>query len=325
MIPLPQHPKIISEDGHRAVFEIEGLWPGYGHTVGNALRRVLLSSLEGAAVTSVKMEGIQHEFSTLPGVLEDMIAVTLNLKQVRFRMHGSGPYTATVSVKGEKRVDARDIKCPSELEVVNPNQHIATLTDKKGVLVMDLIVEKGVGFQPVEARQKEKVEIGTMALDANFSPLRLVNYEVDNMRVGDRTDYNRVRFHIETDGSLGPREAFSLAAKILEQQFSALSLIFAADKDREPPIPAPQELPAEEIEEEPAESESFEEQVLRKKIEELELPARIINALTKAGIRNAGTLSKKTEKKLKEVAGLGAKGVIEIKKALGNLGLTLKQ
>lgn len=319
-IDTPHQPKVILEEGNRAVFEIEGLRPGYGHTIGNSIRRVLLSSLEGAAITAVKIEGVQHEFSTLSGIREDMIELTLNLKQVRFRMYGSGPYTAMVSQKGEKLVTAADIKTPSQLEVVNPSQYIATLTDKKAALTMDLVVEKGVGYQPVDTRQKEKVDIGTIALDAAFSPLRLVNTEVENMRVGDRTDYNRVRFHIETDGSMTPREAFSAAAKILQEQFAALAGAFA-EKRKDVPIPAG------ETSREPAEEavESFEEQVMKKRIEDLELSTRTLNALAKAGIKNVGVLSKKTEKKLKEVDGLGDKGLIEIKKALGNLGLTLKQ
>ena len=321
MITHPQPPKIILEEGNRAVFELEGLYPGYGQTIGNAVRRALLSSLEGAAITTIKIEGAQHEFSTLPGMLEDITEMTLNLKRVRFRLHGSGPYTATMSVKGERKVTAADIKTPSQLEVVNPEQVIATLTDKKAVLVMDLVVEKGVGYQPVEARRKERVEIGTIALDAAFSPLRLVNYEVENMRVGDRTDFNRVRFHIETDGSLTPREAFSQAARILQEQFAALAGVFA--EPERAPVGMP-EGPAETAERE-AEAESFEEQVLKKKVEDLELSTRTMNAIVGAGVKTVGMLAKKTEKKLKEMEGLGEKGIIEIKKALGNLGLTLKQ
>ncbi len=320
MIPTPHPPKIVLEEGNRAVFEIEGLWPGYGHTVGNAIRRALLSSLEGAAITSVKIEGVQHEFSTLPGVLEDMVELTLNLKGVRFRMHGPGPYTATLAVKGEKEVTAADIKAPSQLEVVNPEQHIAVLTDKKAALVMDLVVDKGVGYQPVESRQKEKIEIGTIALDAAFSPLRLVNYEVENMRVGERTDFNRVRFHIETDGSVTPREAFLAAAKILQEQFAVLAGVFAEKvkvREMEP-------VSAAETEGE-GEVESFEEQVLKKKIEDLDLSTRTLNALKNANLRTVGNLARKTERKLREVEGLGDKGIVEIKKALGNLGLTLKQ
>ena len=315
MIPSPLPPRIVVEEDSRTVFEIEGLWPGYGQTVGNALRRVLLSSLEGVAITSVKIEGVQHEFSSIPGILEDMVELTLNLKRVRFRMHGSGPWTATLASKGERTVTAADIKAPSQLEVVNPDQHIATLTDKKAALIMDLVVERGVGYQPVEARQKEKVEIGTIALDAAFSPLRLVNYEVENMRVGDRTDFNRVRFHIETDGSISPREAFSAAAKILQEQFATLAGVFSEkekkredETDRALPLP-----PAQAVEE------SFEEQVLKKRVEDLELSTRTMNALVKGGIKTVGMLAKKTEKRLRDI------GIVEIKKALGNLGLTLKQ
>ena len=320
MIPSPQQPKIILEDGNRAVFEIEALWPGYGQTIGNAIRRVLLASLEGAAITAVKIEGVHHEFTTLPGVLEDMVELMLNLKRVRFRMHGPGPYTATLAAKGETHVSAASIKTPAELEVVNAEQRIATLTDKKAALVMDLIVEKGVGYQPVEARQKEKVEIGTIALDAAFSPLRLVNYEVENMRVGDRTDFNLVRFHIETDGSIAPREAFSQAAKILQEQFTVLAGVFA--KKAEPAAAAAAEPEAAGEEER---EETLEEQVLKKKIEDLELSTRPMNALSNAGIKNVGALAKKSDKKLRAIEGLGDKGIVEIKKALGNLGLTLKQ
>ena len=323
MIPPPQQPKIILEEGNRAVFEIEGLWPGYGHTIGNAIRRVLLSSLEGAAITSVKIEGVAHEFTTLPGVLEDMIELTLNLKQVRWRMHGSGPYTATFSAKGEQRVTAADITVPSQLEVVNPEQLIATLTDKKATLGMELVVESGVGYQPVEARRKEKVEVGMIALDAAFSPIRLVNYEVENMRVGERTEYNRVRFHIETDGAISPRQAFSSAAKILQEQFSVLSGVFAEQARTKPAEAAPAPEVASAVRGEAVDS--FEEQVSKKKVEDLELSTRTLNALANAGIKNVGALARKTEKKLRDTEGLGDKGIIEIKKALGNLGLTLKQ
>lgn len=325
MIPTPHQPKIIRQEGNRATFEIEGLWPGYGQTVGNAIRRVLLSSLEGAAITSIKIDGIQHEFSTLPGVLEDMVEIMLNLKRTRFRLHGSGPYTATLSVKGERSVKSSDIKTPSQLEVVNPDQVIATLTDKKAALEMELVVEKGVGYETVEARRKDKVEIGTIALDAAFSPLRLVNYEVENMRVGERTDYNRVRFDIETDGSTTPQEAFSQAAKILQEQFSVLAGLFAPPEraSEAEGIGSPGQV--REAEDQEPEEESFEEQVLKKKVEELELSTRTLNAITNAGIKNVGMLAKKSERRLKNIPGLGDKGIVEIKKALGNLGLTLKQ
>jgi DNA-directed RNA polymerase subunit alpha len=323
MIPLPQQPKIILEEGNRAVFEIEGLWPGYGQTIGNAVRRVLLSSLEGAAITAIKIEGVEHEFSTLPGMREDVVELMLNLKRVRFRMHGPGPHAATLTAKSERQVTAADIKTPSQLEVVNLDQPIATLTDKKTALVMDLTVERGIGYQPAEAHQKEKVPIGTIALDAAFAPLRVVNCEVENMRVGDRTDYNLVRFHIETDGSMSPREAFSQAAKIHQEQFTVLAGVFTPKIERVP-VAASAPEPTSLLEAE-GEAETFEEQVSRRKIEDLELSTRTMNALLNAGIKAVGTLARKTEKKLREVNGLGDKGIVEIKKALGNLGLTLKQ
>lgn len=320
MIPLPQQPKIILEEGNRGIYEIEGLYPGYGTTLGNAMRRALLSSLEGAAITSVKVEGVNHEFSTVPGVLEDVIELMLNLKQIRFKMHGEGPYTATINTKGEKTVSARDIKTPSQLEVVNPEQHIATVTDKKVSVSMELIVEKGLGYQPIEARTKDKVAIGTVALDAAFSPVKVVNYDVENMRVGDRTDYNRIRFHIETDGSITPRGAFTEAARILVGQFEALSGAFAEKAERVKEATRPMTAETE-IKEE---AESYEDMVARKKVDELEFSTRVLNALTGAGLKTVGQLLKKSEKKLKDIDGLGDKGIQEIKKALGNLGLTLK-
>lgn len=321
MIPLPQQPKIILEENRRAVFEIEGLFPGYGQTLGNALRRTLLSSLEGAAITTVKIEGVNHEFSTISGMLEDVVELTLNLKQVKFRMHGSGPYTAQLSIKGERRITAGDFETPSQLEAVNPEQYIATLTDKKAALSMELVVEKGRGYQPAEARRREKVEIGTIALDAAFAPVRLVNYEVENMRVGERTDYNRLRLHIETDGSVTPREAFGEAARILVTQFNVLSGAMekpGQDRGETESVPAPSETKE-------LVGDSYEEIVLKKKTKDLDLSARTQRALTTAGITSVGMLSKKTEKKLRDVEGLGDKGIIEIKKAMGNLGLTLKQ
>ncbi len=321
MIPLPQQPKIILEEENRGIYEIEGLYPGYGTTLGNAMRRALLSSLEGAAITSVKIEGVNHEFSAVPGILEDVIELTLNLKQVRFKMHGEGPYTATINIKGEKKISARDIKTPSQLEVVNPDQHIVTLTDKKANVSMELTVEKGLGYQPIEARTKEKVAIGTVALDAAFSPVKVVNYDVENMRVGDKTDYNRIRFHIETDGSITPRGAFTEAARILVGQFEALSGAFAEKDERVKESPRPIAAEAEVKEE----AESYEDMVAKKKVDELEFSTRVLNALTVAGIKTVGQLLKKSEKKLQDVGGLGDKGIQEIKKALGNLGLTLKQ
>ncbi len=321
MIPLPQKPKIILEEKNRGVYEIEGLYPGYGMTIGNSLRRVLLSSLEGAVITSFKLEGVNHEFSTLPGVLEDVVDLSLNLKQVRFRMHGEGPFTATLSVKGEKEVTAADIITPSQIEVVNPETHIVTLTDKKANFGAEFEVERGRGYQAAQDRRKEKVDIGMVALDASFSPVRSVNYEVENMRIGDRTDYNLLRLHIQTDGSISPHDALQKASHILSEQFSVLSGVFQ-EKESETVEGV---KPREETGGGDGEEESYEEIAGKKKIDELNLSTRTMNALEEAGIKTVGGILRKNEKKLREVEGLGDKGVTEIKKALGNLGLILKQ
>lgn len=322
MIPLPSNPKIVSEEDRRAVIEIDGLYPGYGQTIGNSLRRVILSSLKGSAITSVKIEGVGHEFSTIEGVAEDVVDIILNLKQVRFRMYEEGPFTITLSVSGEKKATAGDFKTPSQFEVVNKDTHIATLTAKKASLKIEAVVESGLGYVPVEARSKEKVEVGTVALDAAFSPVRLVNYEVENMRVGDRTDYNRLRFTIETDGSITPREAFTKAAEILVAQFGTLTGVFTEFQARL----APKDESIEVLEKaEKEENSMLEESVLKTKLDELKFSSRTLNALREAGIKTVGGLSRKKEETLREVEGLGDKGIQEIKKALGNLGITLKQ
>lgn len=321
MIPLPQKPKVILEEGNRGVYEIEGLYPGYGVTIGNSLRRVLLSSLKGAVITSVMIENVAHEFSTVPGVLENIVDIILNLKQVRFKIHDEGPHKITLDVKGEKGVVASDFTIPSQLELVTPEVIIATLTDKKAELKMEADVESGLGYRSVESRRKEKSEVGLIVLDASFSPVRSMNYEIENMRVGDRTDYNRLRLHIVTDGSITPHEALRNASAILVEQFGELSGIFTEkEKERE------REKETKEVLFGEAEPEAaFEDEVSKRKIEDLNLSTRIKNSLNSAGIRNIGALARKTEKKLMEVEGLGAGGMREIKRELGNLGLTLKQ
>ncbi len=219
-ILLPKPPKIIKRGENRAVFEIENCYPGYGMTLGNALRRVLLSSLPGAAITSVKIKGVDHEFSTIPHVLEDVIQIILNLKQVRFKLYSKESVILSLKVKGEKEIRASDIKLSSDVEIVNKNAHIATLTDKKAELEVEIEATPGLGYVLVEQRKKEKLTIGSIAIDAIFSPIKKVNYEIENMRVGDRTDFNRLRIDIETDGSISPEEAFQKAARILVNHFS---------------------------------------------------------------------------------------------------------
>lgn len=228
-ILLPKNYKIIKHEGNMAVFEIENCYPGYGMTLGNAFRRVLLSSLPGAAITSVKIKGVNHEFSTIPHVLEDVIQIILNLKQVRFKLFSKEPVVLSLKFKGEKNVKASDIKATSDVEIINKDAHIATLTDKKAELDVEIEVASGLGYLPVEQRKKDKISIGHIAIDAIFTPIKKVNYEIENMRVGERTDFDRLIIDLETDGSIDPEEAIQRAAQILVNHFS----VFAGEKKDE--------------------------------------------------------------------------------------------
>lgn len=221
--------KKISEDQNEGVFEIEGLYKGYGVMVGNALRRVLLSSMPGAAITQVKIRNVSHEFSTLPGVVEDIVEVTLNLKRVRFQIHTDEPQVLTLKVKGEKKVTAADIETNAQVAVVSPDMHIATLTDKKAELDMEITVERGLGYVPADERKAEKLPVGVIALDAIFSPITNVNFSVESMRVGERADYNRVILSIATDGSIMPSAALKRAGEILRDHFVKVFEIEAAE------------------------------------------------------------------------------------------------
>lgn len=222
MIQTPEQIKVIAKDGNRTTFEISPLMPGYGATIANPLRRVLLSSLEGVAVTSIKIKGVDHEFSSIPGVQEDAIELIMNIKKIKFRLHTDGPIKLTLEVKGDKEVTAGDIKTNTDVEVINPEQHIATLTDKKMEFVMELDIEKGIGYVPVEQRQKEKLAIGMIAIDAIFSPVRLVNFKIEDVRVGQRIDYNKVTMEVETDGSIEPEVAMKNASEILINHFNVI-------------------------------------------------------------------------------------------------------
>lgn len=231
MIPLPLKPKVIEKQKNKAIFEIEALYPGYGVTIGNSLRRVLLSSLEGAAITQMKIKNVSHEFSTIPGVLEDVVDIILNLKQLRFRLFTQEPQKATLKLKGDKKVKGSDLKLPSQLELVNKDCHIATLTDKKAVLEMEVQIEKGIGYVLGELKKKEKLGIGTIPIDAIFTPVRRVSFKVENMRVGERTDFDRLFLEIETDETISPKEAFFQASEILVKHFDLLSQAFEEKKE----------------------------------------------------------------------------------------------
>jgi DNA-directed RNA polymerase subunit alpha len=237
MILLPKPPKVINKKDNWAQFEIQGLYPGYGITVGNSLRRVLLSSLEGAAITQVKIKGVQHEFSTISGVLEDVITIVMNLKNLRFKMYSDEPQKASLKVKGEKKVKGSDFKIPTQLELENKSAQLATLTNSKSDLEMEIQVEKGIGYEPVERRkQQKKLEIGVIPIDAIFTPIKRVSYKVENMRVGERTDFDRLNLEIETDGTVAPEDALSQASDLLVKHFSLVNDAFSvkASEDKKP-------------------------------------------------------------------------------------------
>jgi len=305
MISLPRPPKIIEKKENKATFEIEALYPGYGVTIGNSLRRVLLSSLPGAAITQVKIKGVQHEFSTIPGVKDDVISILLNLKQLRFRIYTDEPQKAVLKVKGEKKVKGSDFKLPSQVELVNKDFHVTTLTDKNAELEMEIQIEKGVGYLPVERRKKEKVEIGVIPIDAIFTPIRKVAFRVENMRVGERTDFDRLILDIETDGTITPEEVFFQTSEILTKHF-----VFLGEEFKSKEVLAKKEK----AREEPKEI----------KIENLNLSTRTLNTLLENNIKTVAGILRKNEKKLLKLKGIEKKGLKEIKKALKKLGLELK-
>ncbi len=222
MISLPLAPKVTKKDKNKAVFEMDGLYPGYGVTIGNTLRRVLLSSLGGVAVTEVKIKGAAHEFSTITGVLEDVIAILLNLKNLRFKIYEGVSQKVSLAVKGETEVTGDDFKLSPQVKLANPKQHIATITDKKTELEIEITLEKGVGYEPKDHRKIKKPEIGAIMLDAIFTPIKNVNFSVENMRVGDRTDFDKLSLEIETDGTISPEEAFYEAVDIILKHFNII-------------------------------------------------------------------------------------------------------
>ncbi len=231
--------KTVSEDARRGVFEIEGLYAGYGLTIGNALRRVLLSSLPGAAVTYIKIKNAPHEFSTLPGVKEDLVELVLNFKKLRFLMHTEEPQTLLVRGKGEMTLTGADIEKNSQVDVVNPEEPLATLTAKNAELEVEVTVERGMGYSAVESRKAEKLAVGLVGVDAFFSPVIKVNYTVENMRVGDRTDYNRLRLEIDTDGTQSPSQALQTSAVILKEHFEKVGAVEMKQFEAEAPAAAP--------------------------------------------------------------------------------------
>ncbi len=320
-IILPSKPSVVLEDGNKGVFEIDGLYPGYGHTLGNSLRRIILSSLPGASITAIKIEGVSHEFQTLEGIKEDVIVMILNLKKVRFKMLSDQPQTVTLSIKGPKEVLAKDIKTGGQVEILNEDLHIAEVTGKVN-LNIEMKVEKGLGFIVKEAYQKEKVDVGTIAVDAIFTPIRRVSYEVENMRVGDKTNHNRLRISIETDGTLSPSEALSSSIEIMINQLKAIvDFKEPAVKLEEVGVSTTGKNKVEDKEEKGSDVAD----VLKTRTDSLDLSTRTLNALTDANIRTLGGLARKKREDLLQVEGIGEKGIMEIKKVLSKFGLNLKE
>lgn len=315
-VSLPKAPKYEQLDNNTGRFIIEECYPGYGTTLANSLRRVLLSSLGGSAVISAKIKGVTHEFTTLKGVMEDMVQVILNLKQVRFKLHGVESAVATLKVKGERAVTAADIKGTSEVEVVNPTQHIATLTSSAAELEIEMKIEKGLGYIPVEQQIREEKEIGAIAIDAIYTPVRRVNFVIDNMRVGKRTDYDKITLDIVTDGTISPEEAYTQAVKILLDQFSSIAGMGAEEVAlEETAVESPIEVKAEVL---------AQAAPITVGVENLKLSTRTSNVLEANNIMTVDQISAMTEVELRDLEGMGEKGIKEIKKAIGTLGITLK-
>jgi len=317
---LPSKPRVIREDSFNGTYEIDGLYPGYGHTLGNSLRRIILASLPGAAVTRVKIKGAEHEFSVIDGVKEDVINILLSLKKLRIRLNSEEPQTITLKVKGVVNATAKDIEVPGQVEILNPELLIATLTEKSAELDIEITVEKGLGYVAKEIIQKDRVDIGTITLDATFTPIRKANYEVENMRVGDRTDFNRLRLTIETDGTISPREALEKSILLMISQLKSI-IGFIEEKEEVKAITA-------NIDEESSSdnlNKEIDTELLKTRVDSLGVSSRTAKALANANIRTMGGLARKKESDIMDIDGLGAKGMQEIKKLLAQHGIILKQ
>ena len=302
-IQLPEL-KPTQEEGNKATFLVEPLHPGYGMTLGNSLRRVILSSLGGAAVTAVKIDSVAHEFSTIEGVKEDVVEIILNLKKLRFRVFSDEPQylVLTASKKGE--VTAADIKTTADVEIVNPDQILATLDKDKTKFGMEIKVEKGRGYVPVENREAEKLEVGMIAVDALYSPIARVRYNVENTRVGQMTDLDRLVMEIETDGTITPHDAIRQAAEILVEHFRVVAGNLAVED-------------ASYTNSDHADSSSA-----KINIEEINLSPRTTNALINNDIKSVKDLFKLSDSELRELKGFGSKAYDEVKLKVAELGFT---
>ncbi len=300
-IQLPEL-KSVEDQGNKATFAIEPLHSGYGMTLGNSLRRVILSSLGGAAVTAVKIDSVSHEFSTIEGVKEDVVEIILNLKKLRFRVYSDEPQFIVLTKSGKGPVTAADIKTTSDVEVVNPDQLIATLDNDKVKLGMEIKVEKGRGYVPVENREAEKLEVGMIAVDALYSPVARVRYNVENTRVGQMTDLDRLVMEIETDGTITPHDAIRQAAEILVEHFQVVAGNPITDATAQ------------------AHEERTESGAGKISVEEINLSPRTTNALVNNDIKTVKDLLKLSDTELRELKGFGSKAYDEVKEKMAELG-----
>lgn len=307
-IEKPTINKSIDQDGCYGKFVVEPLERGYGTTLGNALRRILLSSLPGAAVTSVKIDGILHEFSTIPGVKEDVTEIILNLKKLAVRLEGESTKRAIINAVGPKDVTAADIICDSDMEIFNPDLHIATL-EENATLVMEINFARGRGYVPAEQNKNESTPISVIPVDSIYTPVTKVNFTVENTRVGQVTDYDRLVLEIWTDGSITPEEGVSIGAKIMQEHLNLfIQLTDTTDA---------MEIMVEKEEDQ-------KEKALEMTIEELELSVRSFNCLKRAAVNTVEELTQKTEDDMMKVRNLGKKSLDEVKAKLEELGLGLK-
>ncbi len=301
---LPSKPKVISEKDNEGVYEISNLLPGYGSTLGNSIRRMLMSSIPGFAITKIKINGIQHEFSDIPGVKENVILIILNLKKIIFKINVEDTkHTITLKKKGVGPVVASDFTLPTQIEILNKDSYITDITDKNTDLEIECDIEAGVGYTAREDLCKERVEVGAIVPDAFFSPIKRASYEVSNMRVGNQTNFNKLIIKIETNGVVSPKEAFELAISNMIAQFQA---IVGFAKEREMTI--------------------LEDDKLKSiKISDLEFSPSILKALDDSGIKTIAGLSSKKESFISTLPGIGPKAVVDIKKMLSGYGITLDE
>lgn len=304
----PTITKEIDENGQYGKFVIEPLERGYGTTLGNCMRRILLSSLPGAALTSVKIDGVLHEFSTIPGVKEDVTEIILNLKRLAIRIDGDEDKRAIINAVGPKEVTAADIIVDADTEIFNPDLHIATLAEN-ATLVMEMNVATGKGYVPAEMNKRESAPISVIPVDSIFTPVKKVNFSVDNTRVGQITDYDKLTIEIWTDGSITPEESVSIGAKIIQEH---LELFIGLGND----------LNGVKFMTEKEEDSGGQD--LAKPIEELELSVRSFNCLKRAGINTVAELTQHSEEDMMKVRNLGMKSLVEVKNKLAEMGLSLK-